>query len=272
MENRRQIINGLVTFLVLTFILTIIAVFIILNTRQANFIALVMWCPAISAVIAMLIFHKTLKGMGWKFGGVRYGVISYLTPILYAGIAYGLVWLTGLGGINSEYSFKVFAGTVVIPVNLLGFILLGTLVHAAFAAGEEIGWRGYLIPQLHKLTRNFTVTAFISGIIWAIWHYPLVLLVGYHQSAGMAYSLLMLTLQVMSAGFVAAWLRLISGSLWTGVLFHTAQNLWIQQFYNPLTTDTGVTKLLIGEFGVVTTVVLMIVAVVFWVLRRRLPS
>lgn len=37
--------------------------------------------------------------------------------------------------------------------------------------GEEIGWRGFLVPQLAKLT-TFTWVALISGIIWASGIFP----------------------------------------------------------------------------------------------------
>lgn len=43
------------------------------------------------------------------------------------------------------------------------------------ALGEEIGWRGFLVPQLAKLT-TFTWVAIISGIIWALWHFPLAIM------------------------------------------------------------------------------------------------
>ena len=37
--------------------------------------------------------------------------------------------------------------------------------------GEEIGWRGLLVPELVKVT-SFTKTALIIGIVWAAWHIP----------------------------------------------------------------------------------------------------
>jgi len=44
----------------------------------------------------------------------------------------------------------------------------------ATALGEEIGWRGFLVPELFK-TMGFTSAALFSGVVWACWHYPLVI-------------------------------------------------------------------------------------------------
>lgn len=72
---------------------------------------------------------------------------------------------------------------------------------------------------------------------------------------------------MLASGTIMAWLRLKSGSLWTGALAHAANNLWVQSFFDPVTVNHGITNPLIGEFGLVTTVM----AVILWKLRRRLP-
>ena len=49
--------------------------------------------------------------------------------------------------------------------------------------------------------------------------------------------------------FVWTWMRLKSGSLWPGVVFHAAHNTFIQQFFDPLTVDNSKTRYVAGEFG-----------------------
>jgi hypothetical protein len=39
--------------------------------------------------------------------------------------------------------------------------------------------------------------------------------------------------------FVLTWLRLKSGSLWTGIILHASRNHFIQQFFDPMTSYTG---------------------------------
>jgi membrane protease YdiL (CAAX protease family) len=50
----------------------------------------------------------------------------------------------------------------------------------ATVIGEEIGWRGFLVPEFAK-TQSFPATALITGFIWAIWHYPVLLFADYHS-------------------------------------------------------------------------------------------
>jgi len=46
-------------------------------------------------------------------------------------------------------------------------------------------------------------------------------------------------------------------------------NHFVQDFFDPLTSDTGITPYIIGEFGVALAVAGIVVAFIFWKLRRR---
>jgi hypothetical protein len=55
---------------------------------------------------------------------------------------------------------------------------------------------------------------------------------------------------VISQSIIMAWLRQVSGSLWTGVVFHASHNLFIQSFFTPATAARGtITSYAIDEFG-----------------------
>jgi len=72
---------------------------------------------------------------------------------------------------------------------------------------------------------------------------------------------------VVGISFVFAWMRLKSGSLWTGMFFHASHSLWIQGILDPLTTDTGKTRVVIDEFGIGLAIVAVVVALITW--QRR---
>jgi membrane protease YdiL (CAAX protease family) len=259
-ENARRRIY---LFLVLTFALS--AVFWVLAGRGASvpqeLITLgLMWCPGIAALVTMLAFRRNVRGLGWQRGPVRYLLLSYALPVVYAGVVYGLTWLLGWGALTTErvpegQPWPVFALT-----NATVLFLAGGLLPAL---GEEIGWRGLLVPQLARLT-SFTKTALISGAIWAVWHYPMILFAGYHGDTPRWYALLCFTVMAVAMSFAFAWLRLRSGSLWTAVILHAAHNVFIQTIFDPLTRDTGFTAYITTEFGIGLAVAAVVVAVLCW--------
>jgi uncharacterized protein len=82
----------------------------------------------------------------------------------------------------------------------------------ATVIGEEIGWRGFLVPELAK-KHGFPVTAMITGFIWAIWHYPVILFADYHGASPAWFYVPLLTVMLPFLTFVWAWLRLKSKSI-----------------------------------------------------------
>jgi hypothetical protein len=93
--------------------------------------------------------------------------------------------------------------------------------HRDFATviGEEIGWRGFLVPELAK-KHGFPATAMITGLIWAIWHYPIILFADYHGASPAWFYVPLLTVMLPFLTFVWTWLRLKSKSIWPCVLLH----------------------------------------------------
>jgi membrane protease YdiL (CAAX protease family) len=255
----------ILTFLGLTFLLSAGPYSLIISSGSLSagggwYPIALMWCPGFAALITSLVYNKNLRGFGWGWGDTRYQASAYLIPILYALVAYGSVWLLGLGGIDDSFSR-----------NWLSWLAFGTLLGCFAALGEEIGWRGFLVPRLAGLT-SFTNVSLISGAIWAVWHMPLILFADYNGGTPGWYSLTCFTVMVVASSFVYAWLRLKSRSVWTAMLFHASHNFWIQGFFNPLTTDLGATKYFIGEFGAALAIVSVILAYLFWQRRHLLPA
>jgi uncharacterized protein len=255
------------TFLVLTVLLTAVSTSLALGIGFGGDVGdlidlALVWSPGLAALITVLAFQRNVKGIGWRLGKPRYLLIGYGLPLVECSLVYGLVWLTGLGGLRGDVPGAARTLVVITP-GLLGGIFL--------ALGEEIGWRGLLVPQLARLT-TFAKTALISGGIQAVWHWPFVLFVGFTSAAPPWYALIILTITVTLAGFAAAWLRLRSGSVWPVVLAHASFNLYVQSGFNQLTADTGATEYIVDEFGFGFVVSGSVIAYIFWRLRHRLPQ
>jgi membrane protease YdiL (CAAX protease family) len=193
----------------------------------------------------------------------------------YAWAGYAVIWLAGFGGYNPRLAREIAAALRLqgypdgVPL-AVGFVVANTLlvVLGSFAAlGEEIGWRGLLVPELAKRT-GFTGTALASGVIWAVWHYPLLLHGALQRSDPPPwYAVGCFTLLLVAISFPLAWLRLRSGSLWPAVLFHATHNAVIQQYLTPVTSRAGLADYFVDETGAAMLPFALLAAVYFW--RRR---
>ena len=229
-----------------------------------------MWCPAFGAIVASLLFRRPLREMGFLPGKPGYLLAAYLAPIAAGLVVYGLVWLTGLGGFSGEALSGMPDGASGSAQALVAAIArqmtFGFAMSVMSAFGEELGWRGFLVPEMSKFM-GFGKTALWSGVIWALYHYPIILFSGYRSNAPLWYATSMFTLCVLAISFPFAWLRLKSGSLWTGVILHASHNLIIQGVFNAVTADRGATAYFTGEFGM--GLVIAYGAMALWCWRRR---
>lgn len=278
-QNRKAII----TFLLINFGLSSIFYFLIIHTGKLGsgfglYVTGIMWCPATAAIITSLILKRKIALLGWQWGETRYQIRSYLIPLCYALIAYLIIWLVGWGKFyNDEFVKQVAAsfGFEKLPEALtivLYFILMGIIGmpgSIATALGEEIGWRGFLVPELYK-NMGYTKTSLLTGVIWSVWHYPILLFADYNSGTPAWYGLTCFTVMVISISFIFTWFRIKSNSLWTAVLLHASHNLFIQSIFTPLTKDTGNTKYFTDEFGTVLPVVCIGFALFFWLKRNEL--
>ena len=213
-----------------------------------------------------------MSSLGWKSGKSRYEIACYFIPLAYSAAIYGFVWLTGLGGFYDSKFVSRFSDAFGLgPLRpwmgiVLYFFFTATITvirDCATVLGEEIGWRGFLVPELAK-QNSFAATAIISGLIWALWHYPIFLLAnGYNGGTPVWYYLPLFTVLLPAISFVWTWMRLKSGSLWPSVILHAAHNTFIQEFFDPLTVDKRGTKYVAGEFGVALLVIFILMAIYF---------
>jgi membrane protease YdiL (CAAX protease family) len=242
--------------------------------RHMGLVALLMWTPAFASLVARLCFREGIRDVSFRFGGRAGGralLIAWLYPLSVGFAAYGFAWIAGLavfappeavaGGIAGGSSAARFAA-------LLGLNLtLGALVSSATAAGEEIGWRGYMLTRLIDAGLPRPVLA--SGLIWGAWHLPLILTGQYASSPMPALSAILFLINVAAFAYLAAKLRLESGSVWPAVLVHGSWNTLIQGVFD---RSTAGSPFLLGESGILVVAlnVLFVILVVrgTWAAKR----
>ena len=278
-------IKPILIFLSITLALSSVYYFLIiysgtLSSGWGQFTMGLMWSPGISALITMKILKRNINTLGWKWGKSKYQLGSYFIPLIYTFFAYLVIWVFGWGNfydkefvaeLTSSFGFGEPGSGLIILAYFILFGFFGTIRGVTSALGEEIGWRGFLVPELYK-TQGFTKTSLISGFIWGVWHLPILLFADYNSGTPSWYAMSCFMVLIISMGFIYTWFRIKSGSLWTAVILHASHNLFIQRIFTPLTENTGNTAYFIDEFGIVLPIIGICFAIYFWSKRNELNS
>ena len=189
-------------------------------------IALCMFIP----LVATLICQKSAKerllrgiGISWKIN--RWWFIGWLiipvTALLTILFTY---WTKGLN--TTHLAVTTPFGTLNSPVAVVAITLLmgmvgGATTNALFAFGEEAGWRGYLLKQFEG--KNFLTSAIVIGIIWGLWHAPLILL-GYNYPQHPQWGVLFMVLMCTMVSIIIQYFRVKSGSVIVAAIMHGTFN------------------------------------------------
>lgn len=215
--------------------------------RGSFLVFALMWCPATAGLVSALIARRPFAAFGWRWPGFGVMAAAYAIPVAYAAAAYGAVWALGWGRPSLEHYFLATHKPFTLIVWLV--VTVGVLGSCLSALGEEIGWRGFLVPVLASRF-GFTGAALLSGVIWTAWHVPLIVFADYHGGGPAWFSVTCFAVLVMSISFLFAWMRLASGSVWPCMMLHAVHNIFVQAIFTPLTANTGHTGWFIDEFGV----------------------
>lgn len=233
-----------------------------------------MWMPATAALLSCALLRIDVASLGWSWRPTRYETLAYVLPLLYATPVYLACWIfvPGSSGVaafaaQSARSFGMpgspAAGAC---VAIAVFATFGIVRSVASALGEEIGWRGFLLPRLTDRF-GFTGGCFISGGIWAVWHYPALLLADYNSGTPKPYALACFTVMVVAMAFVMGWIRLKSRSLWPCALLHASHNLFVQAIFDRMTQQQGRALYVTSEFGFGLAITIIIAAI--WLTVRH---
>jgi membrane protease YdiL (CAAX protease family) len=208
------------------------------------------YTPTLSVLIMMLVVTRDgYSKTGWvTLGlhrlGLRYWVLALVGPLALMCALYGLAWSSGVGQFVLPEGFTL-------PL-LASNLSTGLGIAFALGLGEEIGFRGYALSRLMHL--GPTRALLLCGLMFAIWHFPLMLLTPVYPVLGnwlIIGPILILTLTF--AGVFYGYLRLSSESVWPSTLAHGVINTsfeWLALF--TATASPLALELLVGEKGLLT--------------------
>lgn len=219
------------------------------------------WIPLGAAVLVILLAGGLRSLAAWRGFGIRTaGLGAWLPAVAIPGVVltagYAVAAATGNAQLGlGETPPLIFAGTTA------AIVAAGSIE----AIGEELGWRGFLLPRLVDLGR--VRAGLVSGLLWAVWHAPLIYIsAAYHGGAGPIY-MASFTITIVAMGFVANELRMASGSSWPAVVFHGAHNAFLFQLGVLTVGSTGLLAGIGEESGLVPMTLYALVAV--WIVSRR---
>lgn len=235
------------------------------------YVLALMWCPGVAAILTRLVTQRNLRGEGWAIRDWRFVGLAYVLPLIYAAPVYFLSWGSGVGGFTAAHWGSFAFAETFSPLGQVAVLAtLGMMVSLISATGEEIGWRGLLVPELAKVT-SFRNVGLISAVVWASWHMPLIIGANYHgDGTPILFSVASFVAMVFAMSFLIAWVRLRSGSLWPAAMLHASHNLFVQSVFDSATVNRGVTYYLTGEFGAGLAVTIAIAAIIL--ARRGAPG
>jgi membrane protease YdiL (CAAX protease family) len=250
--------------------LSAIAHFAILKLNPTSlYVGALMLCPAIAALVTQKIRGRTISSLPWAWGNWRSNIQAYFIPAAYIAMAYCLIWAFGLGSPFNPETISEWSGELGLRPNVPALpmlVMIGLLASVQFVkslgsiVGEEVGWRGFLVWELRKVM-PFSAVSIVSGLIWATWHYPIVIKYG---GGDPLFQVACFTLMIISMSVIMTYFTFKSGSVWPAVIFHAAHNIFIQMIFTPLTVDTGSTQMWIDEYGLMIPLVVTGFAVFYW--------
>ncbi len=135
---------------------------------------------------------------------------------------------------------------------------LSVLVTGVLVFGEELGWRGFL--HTHLMRARIPEPMLVTGLIWSIWHWPLILFAGYSSSSLPWLSVLLFTVCMMSFSVILGWLREYSKSVFPCALAHAVHKTWVQIICPEFYIAGKMDPFFGGESGFILAIIYLLIA------------
>ena len=141
--------------------------------------------------------------------GLLFNTHSILWYILSVVIPFGLTGISAfILTVFFDSQYHAWNGTFIFHFLNLTAMILGSI-------GEEIGWRGYLLPSLGRKTSPF-ISSIIVGCLWGFWHL--------NYAGDVVFWLLFIVTTIELSILFTFLLNKTNRNLWAAIIFHTSFN------------------------------------------------
>lgn len=214
------------------------------GTHSAMIIATVlMFMPMTSAILVQKFIYKEplKKPLGISFKLNRWWLVAWLLPLLIAFATIGVSLLIPGIDYSPEMTgfFERFEGIVppeqlqqmkeqmtAFPIHIFWIALIrglfaGITINAVAGFGEELGWRGFLQREFSYM--GFWRSSAIIGLIWGIWHAPIILQ-GHNYPQHPVEGVFMMIIVCLLLAPIFSYIRLKSKSVIAAAIIHGSFN------------------------------------------------
>lgn len=201
-----------------------------------------MWAPALGHILTRLLTREGWKDNGLPLNLERWGTwaLAWVLPALLTILGTAIYFLVFSNqfdpqlGILQQLTQAAEAQTgrpigmdlwTLFLVQLGQAVFIAPLINGFFTFGEEYGWRAYLQTKLMAL--GFRKAVLILGIIWGVWHWPLIAMghnYGFFYWGAPWLGMLAMVWFTLGASVIFGWLTLRGRSVWPAVIAHGATN------------------------------------------------
>lgn len=193
-----------------------------------------MLCPGIAMLVTRFVTKEGygVNGKGFLQLGIDFKnkkwvwyIFAIICPIIYMDLGVGLLYLLFPQCFNPEM-LKVHEVTkdMLWMYPVVG--ITSTVMVSVGALGEEIGWRGYMIPKLEEIF-GLKKAIIVGGIIWGIWHFP-ANYIGHNFGTGYWgepwSGFLIFTICTVFMGAVLVLVTKKTESIWPATFLHAVNN------------------------------------------------
>lgn len=150
----------------------------------------------------------------WRVSWKWFLVAFLLQPLLIALGVFANALVTGVAPDFSEVmAYQIFGKSATLWLYIVPFFLIDFICN-----GEEIGWRGYVLPRL-QARNSALISTLIVGVVWGFWHLPKFL--SHWNTVSFAWFMA----HTMAAAFVYTWVyNGTRGSLLLVTILHASAN------------------------------------------------
>lgn len=195
---------------------------------------LAMWGPGLSTLLTTLVIQKQpLSSLHVRRLGPKLPYLfAWLVPPVLAVATGMLTVLFGAGTFDSSFSMireamaqapggDAISPELVVALQIAAALTFAPIFNLVFAFGEELGWRGFLLPHLLPLGQWKAIL--LSSAIWGIWHAPAIVQ-GLNYPGLPVAGIGMMVVWCLLLGVGMSWLYLKTRSPWAPTLAHASLN------------------------------------------------